>query len=128
MGNGYSPRPDGVQAGMSRQTIRIYLKHHTNPSLAPRSVTCQDYENPRTKATEKGCGGSVVRFATYPRGKGMRFDSAPEVVEGSETNMGDGSIVASVYTDNVHFSTCPVRKRKEPEAATTDSRQYAAGE
>lgn len=112
----------------SRQTIRIYLKHHTNQNLAPRQVTCQDYENPRTKATEKGCGGLVIRYATYPRGKGMRFDSAPEVVEGTDTNMGDGSIVASVYTENCHFATCPARKREPVAAGFTDARRDSAGE
>lgn len=113
----------------ARQTIRIYLKHHTNPTLAPRAVTCQDYENPRSHATEKGCGGSVLRYATYPRGKGMRFDGPPVVVEGSETNMGDGGIVAEVYTDNVHFATCPARQRKEPTTTGfADTKQHAAGE
>lgn len=111
---------------MNRQAIRIYLKHHTNESLAPRQVTCQDYDDPRTKAQMKGCGGTVLRYATYPRGKGMRFDGPPEVVEGSETSMGDGSIVASVYTDNVHFSTCPARKRERPTTSVADGRPHFA--
>lgn len=59
----------------------------------------------------------------------MRFDSAPEVVEGSETNLGNGGIVAEVYTDTVHFATCRARKRAEPQTTgVADSRQHSAGE
>lgn len=111
---------------ISQQTVRIYLKHHTNEALAPRSVTCQDY--PSKKGIEKGCGGTVLRYATFPNQKGMRFDSAPVVVEGSETNMGDGSIVASVYTDNVHFATCPARHRAPVTTDVPDAKAHAAGE
>lgn len=130
----YSPRPDeGPGDRAPRQSIRIYLKHHTNPTLAPRTVTCEDYERKATKTrpawTEKGCGVKVIRYATYPNQKGIRFDSDPEVVPGTETNMGDGSIVASVYTENVHFSTCPARKPAErPTTGVPDGRHQFAGE
>lgn len=114
-------------AGGAPQTIRIFLKHHTNPTLAPRVVICEDYPDQRTGMIQKGCGATVLRYATYPRGKGMRFDSEPLVIEDSETNMGDGSTVATVQTENIHFATCPAR-RQVTQADLPDSKVAAAGE
>lgn len=126
MADGYFRRPGGVHDGSRAQTIRIYLKHHNDPEkkFQPRERVCSDYEDPRTKQLQKGCGATLQRFVTYPNGKGMLFDSAPKVVEGTEVNMGDGGIVANVYTDNVHFGTCPMRTRKP----VADALQRAAGE
>lgn len=107
------------------QTIRIYLRHHNDPEgkFTPRELTCQDYKDGKG-VEHKGCGGTVWRYLTYPNQKAMRFDGQPIVVDGSEVNMGDGSIVASVRTENVHYATCTAR-REQP--ALSDFRSQASG-
>lgn len=126
MGDGYVVRTDGrgLPAGAA-QTVRVYLRHHTNDQLAPRETSCQDYDDPR-RGQQKGCGATVIRYSTYPRQKGMRFDGAVKVVEGSEVNMGDGGIVASVYTDNIHIASCTARPRPVPAPAATATRAEGA--
>lgn len=110
--------------GRRAQTIRIYLKHLNDPEgkFQPRERVCSDYEDPRTHVTHRGCGATLQRFVTYPNAKGMLFDSAPHIVEGTQAHIGDGGIVANVTTENVHFGTCPMRQR-----GTADGKQAAAG-
>lgn len=111
--------------GRRAQTIRIYLKHHNDPDgkFQPRDRVCSDYEDPRRAGViNKGCGATLRRFVTFPNEKGMLFDSEPVVVEGSEVSVGNGGIVASVYTANVHFGSCPMRQR-----GVSDGKAAAAG-
>lgn len=98
---------------MKAQTIRIYLRHPGDPDskFLPRPKVCTDYDNPRTGHLEPGCGATLVRFVTYPNEKGIYFDGPPRIVEGSEVKLETGAIVGSVYTDTVHFATCPMRQR-----------------
>lgn len=89
-------------------TIRIYLRHHTKKGLHPTARTCRDWTD-RTGTVHRGCGFPVVRYATYPNQKTMLFNGPPRVVDGTTVALGDGGIVARVYTDNVHFATCSAR-------------------
>lgn len=118
----------GTHDGGRARTIRIYLRHHNDPDgkFTPMPSTCEtDTEKGRV-----GCGGSIVFYRTYPNQKRMPFDGPPEVVPGTEVNIGDGGIVAFVFTKNVHFSTCPKRERPAPRPTTgfRDGRAAAAGE
>lgn len=90
--------------GRRPQTVRIYLRHHNDPEgkFTPKEATCEtDEEKHRT-----GCGGSIKFFITYPNQKRMPFDGEP-VLAGEPVVLGDGAVVASVFNQNVHFSTCP---------------------
>lgn len=87
----------------NRPKVRIFLKHHGKPEFAPQPATCEtDREKGRI-----GCGASIIFYRTYPNEKRMPFDAAPEVVEDSEATLGDGGVVAYVYSERVHFATCP---------------------
>lgn len=107
------------------QKIRIILKGRDAEQFKPVTRICRDDEDRHIK----GCGGTIIRYTTFPNQKGMYFDSEPVLVEmeGPNPDMVAGvGLVAWVYTHNVHWSTCPTRK---PAAArsTTDFRQAAAG-
>lgn len=108
------------------QIIRIYLKHHNDPSgkYQPRTRVCET----NTERGFVGCGQTVHRYVTYPNEKGMLLDGPPIVVQ--ETALGNGAIIAEIKTDNVHFATCPARARKpRPEATpAADDKTRAAGE
>lgn len=115
----------GPHDGRRAQTIRIYLKHHNDPDgkFQPREVSCQDYTDSKG-VEQKGCGATVWRYLTFPNQKAMRFDGPPQIVPGSEVGIGDGGIVASVVTTNVHYSTCAAKKK--PEAPPPFDRLAAA--
>jgi hypothetical protein len=90
--------------GRRPQTVRIYLRHHNDPEgrFTPKDATCEtDEEKHRT-----GCGASIRFYLTYPNQKRMPFDGEP-VLAGEPVVLGDGGVVASVFNDKVHFSTCP---------------------
>jgi hypothetical protein len=118
----------GTHSGARAQTIRIYLRHHNDPEgkFTPRELTCQDYTDGKG-VEQKGCGGTVWRYLTYPNQKAMRFDGPPIVVEGTEVNIGDGGIVASVQTSNVHYSTCTAKRKPEAAAPGFDRLTAAEG-
>lgn len=97
--------------GQRAQSIRIYLRHHNDPEgrFTPKTASCEtDEEKGRT-----GCGGQIKFYITFPNQRRMPFDGEARVVPGTEVNMGDGAIVANVWSDNVHFSTCPHREANE---------------
>jgi hypothetical protein len=96
---------------MYAQTIRIYLRHHTRPQLRPTAKVCHDWTD-RKGITHRGCGACVVRYVTFPNQKGIFFDREPRQ-SGEPVAIGDGGIVATVYTDQVHFATCGMREHKE---------------
>jgi hypothetical protein len=125
MAKGYFRRPGAAEGSFERpsNTIQIFLRHHVDPEgkFTPRLVTCSDYTPPGTSHVQKGCGGSVWRYLTYPREKAMRFDGPPVVVQQFPVRQ-DGAVIALVSTDNVHYSTCPA---KHP--AGNDSKQAASG-
>lgn len=113
--------------GGRAQTIRIYLRHHNDPDgrFTPTQGSCEtDAEKGRV-----GCGGALTFYRTYPNQKRMPFDGPPDVVPGTEANIGDGGIVAVVYTKNVHFATCPKRQQpaERPTTGFRDGRALAAG-
>lgn len=117
----------GPHDGRRAQQIRVYLRHHNDPEgrFTPQPGTCEtDPEKHRV-----GCGGAIVFYRTYPNEKRMPFDGPPVVVEGTEVNIGNGGIVAKVYTENVHFATCPKRPRPadRPTSGFRDGRAAAAG-
>lgn len=99
---------------MYAQTIRIYLRHHTRPELRPGHRVCRDWTD-RKGGTHRGCGASVLRYVTYPNQKGMLFDREPRPAS-DPVAIGDGGIVVQVYTDTVHFATCPYREKPQPSA------------
>lgn len=107
------------------QQIRIYLRHHNDPEgkFTPKEVSCQDYTDSKGRQ-QKGCGGTVWRYLTYPNMKAMRFDGPPIVVEGTTVQIGDGGVVAKVETTNVHYASCGARHQEPP---TTDFRTASAG-
>lgn len=107
-----------------RQTIRIYLRHHNNPRFASWTKTCADYTQRDGRGrliAHQGCGATMLGYRTYPNEKPMYFDGPPEIVEQAPTRQ-DGAVIAIVYTDNVHFVTCPRRHQ-----AAYDGRARAAG-
>lgn len=129
MAVGYYRRPGGVapHGGQRAQAIKIYLRHHNDPEkkFQPTQAVCETDE----AKGRVGCGGSIFFYITYPNQKRMPFDGPPVVVDGSEVQMGDGGVVAQVYTDNVHFATCPAKKKAEPvTSGFVDARSRAAGE
>lgn len=111
---------------MERQQIQIYLKHHNDPDgrFSPKTKSCADFD--RKGVVQKGCGGPVTRYVTYPKEKGMYFDGPPEVAEQFPIRQ-DGAVIALVYTDNVHFATCPMRPKAAKPAEPVDHRALAAG-
>jgi hypothetical protein len=114
----------GPHDGSRATTVRVYLRHHTKPDFNPQPATCSDdAEKGRT-----GCGASLIFYRTYPGEKRMPFDGEPRIKEGTEVNMGDGGIVAAVYSDNVHFATCPHYKGRRPAASAHDPKAAAAGD
>lgn len=116
----------GPHGGQRAQTIRIYLRHHNDPEgkFTPKPATCETDEEKH----RKGCGASIVFYITYPNQKRIPFDGAPRVVEGSEAVFGDGAVVGAVYTDNVHFATCPFARLNDQakRAPAADSQKGAA--
>ena len=113
-----------TQPTRSPQRIQIYLKHFRDPEhrYQPRDVVC----NRGVKDTEPGCGQTCRRFVTYPREKGMYFDGDPIVVEQFPVRQ-DGAVIALVETTNVHFATCPARKRPAPPVVGVDGKMAATG-
>lgn len=113
-----------------RQTIRIYLKHHNNPRMGSWTKVCSTYEQRRevngrfATTTIIGCGATLIGYRTWPNEKPMYFDGPPVVKEQYPVRQ-DGAVIADVYTDNVHWSTCPNRQRP---AAAHDGRALAAGQ
>lgn len=92
------------------QTIRIYLKHHTDTQLRPSTKVCRDWTD-RKGLYHRGCGATCVAYKTYPRQKTMLFDREPRQAE-NPVALGDGGIIGTVYTDTVHFATCGMRDRQ----------------
>lgn len=107
------------------QTVRIFLKHHNDPSgkYAPKMRTCET--DPERGLV--GCGGSIIRYTTFPKEKGMYFDGPPVVVQQFPVRQ-DGAVIAEVETGNVHFATCPKRKGAPTALPSTDGQQRSAGE
>lgn len=98
-------------------TIQIFLKHHNDPDgkYTPKQKTCSDYEDGKGHL-HKGCGGTVFRYVTYPRERGMYFDSAPIIVQQFPPRS-DGAVIALVSNENVHHATCPAKKQTRETSA-----------
>jgi hypothetical protein len=105
-------------------TITIFLKHHNDRAgkFAPRDGVCTSH----AESNRVGCGQAIRRYVTYPREKGMYFDGEPIVVEQFPVRQ-DGAVIAVVKTDNVHFATCPARKKPRPTTGFEDFKTNAAG-
>lgn len=107
-------------------TIQIFLKHHKDPDgkYAMQTKTCSNYTDAKDHV-HPGCGGTVFRFVTYPRERGMYFDGMPIVVQQFPPRQ-DGAVIAIVSNENVHHATCPAKKKPAP--AVPDFRTAASGQ